>query len=153
MRVFLDSMFLVFLTFPKESEEKYLSESIMKAYQLERFMSVLSIQEYIGSIHKISKITTNPDMYLRIADELLKGLLMHEKTPIHFVSLDLLSLLLRSKELREIGFGLNDSLIVSTAEKLNAAFITTDEDILKKKDKLLVVACTPKDLLKQFSAP
>lgn len=143
-------MLIVFLTFPEESEQKRLSEGIMKVPELERFMSVLSIQEYIGSIHKIAKITTKSEMYLRRADELLKGLLMHEKTPVQFVSLDLLSLLLRSKELREMGLGLNDSLIVSTAEKMDVAFVTTDEEILKKADKMLVAVYTPQKLLKQF---
>jgi len=128
-----------------------MSERIMKEHGLERFMSVLSIQEYIGSIHKIAKIATKSEMYLQRADELLKGLLMHEKTPVQFVSLDLLSLLLRSRELREIGLGLNDSLIVSTAEKMDAAFVTTDEEILKQADKILVAVYTPQRLLRQFS--
>ncbi|MBS7613797.1 PIN domain-containing protein [Candidatus Bathyarchaeota archaeon] len=150
MRVLLDSMLMVFLTFPEESEEKRLSEKIMRARGLERFMSALSIQEYIGSIHKIAKITTKPETYLRKADELLKGLLMHEKTPVQFVPLNLLSLLLRSKELREIGLGLNDSLIVSTAEKMDAVFTTTDEEILRQADKILVAVYTPQELLKQL---
>jgi predicted nucleic acid-binding protein len=150
LQVFLDSMLIVFLTFPEESEQKRLSKRIMTTPVLERFMSVLSIQEYIGSVHKIAKITTEPEAYLERADELLKGLLMHEKTPVKFVSLDLLSLLLRSKELREIGLGLNDSLIVSTAEKMGLTFITTDEDVLGKADKIQVAVYTPQKLLKRF---
>jgi len=142
---------MVFLTFPRRSEEKHVSESIMKAPELERFMSVVSIQEYIGSVHKIAKITTKPEVYLRGADELLKGLLMHEKTPVRFVSLNLMSLLLRSRELREAKLELNDSLIVSTAEKMDAAFVTTDEEIQEKADLIIVEVYTPENLLKQLS--
>jgi len=149
LRVFLDTMLMVFLTFPEGSEQKRLAERIMRANELERFMSVLSIQEYIGSIHKIAKITTESETYLQKADELLKGLLMHEKTPVQFVSLDLLSLLLRSRELREIGLGLNDSVIVSTAEKMDVAFVTTDEEILEEADKILVEVYTPQKILKR----
>jgi predicted nucleic acid-binding protein len=141
-------MLMVFLTFPEGSKQKVLAEKIMKALGLERFMSVISIQEYIGSVYKIAKITTKPEKYLQMADELLKGLLMHEKTPVRFVSLDLLSLLLRSKELREMGLGLNDSLIVSTAEKMNATLVTTDEDILKLADKITVAVYTPQKVLR-----
>jgi len=142
---------MVFLTFPEGSEQKSLAERIMKAPELERFMSVVSVQEYIGSIHKIAKIAAKPEMYLRMADELLKGLLMYEKTPVRFVSLDLLSLLLRSRELREMGLRLNDSLIVSTAEKINAALVTTDEDILKLADKIVVAVYTPQRLLRSLT--
>lgn len=113
-------------------------------------MSVLSIQEYIGSVHKIAKITQEPKKYLKMADELLKGLLMYEETPVKFVSLDLVSILLRSGELREIGLGLNDSLIVATAEKMNTAFVTTDNEILKHANKITVPVYTPQRLLKMF---
>jgi len=143
-------MLVVFLTFPQKSEQKHLSERIMKEPQLERFMSVLSIQEYIGSVHKIAKITQEPKKYLKMADELLKGLLMYEETPVKFVSLDLVSILLRSGELREIGLGLNDSLIVATAEKMNTAFVTTDNEILKHANKITVPVYTPQRLLKMF---
>lgn len=143
-------MLMVFLTFPEGSEQKRLSERIMKEPELERFMSVLSIQEYIGSVHKIAKITKEPKKYLQMADELLKGLLMYEKTPVKFVSLDLLSILLRSGELREIGLGLNDSLIVSTAEKMDAPFVTMDDDILKHADKITVAVYSPQRLLKKL---
>lgn len=123
----------------------------MMAPKLERFISVLSIQEYIGSVHRIAEIAADSEMYLHEADELLKGLLIHEKTPVKFVSLDLLSILLRSRQLREAGLDLNDSLIVSTAEKMNMAFITTDDEILKASDKILVPVYTPQRLLKMLS--
>lgn len=151
LKVFLDSMLIIFLTFPAQSEEKLLAERVMMTPKLERFMSVLSIQEFIGSVHRIAKIAADPEIYLNEADELLKGLLMHEKTPVKVVSLELLSLLLRSRELRETGLDLNDSLIVSTAEKMNVAFVTTDEDILKISDKIRVPVYTPQKLLKKLS--
>lgn len=151
LKVLLDSMMIVFLTFPDKSEQKHLSERIMRAPNLERFASVLSIQEYIGAIHKITKIAAKPEDYVEKADRLLKGLLMHEKTPLKFVSLDLLSLLLRSRELRETELGLNDSLIVSTAEKMTIPLVTMDDEILDKADKILVTVYRPQDLLKELS--
>ncbi|MBS7635650.1 PIN domain-containing protein [Candidatus Bathyarchaeota archaeon] len=150
MKVFLDSMLIVFLTFPQGSEEKDLSERIMEEAKLERFMSILSIQEYIGSIHRIAKIVLEPEIYLRMADELLRGLLMHEETPVKFVSLDSPSILLRSRELREMGLSLNDSLIVSTAEKMGTGLITTDEEILEKAYRIKVELYTPQKILKLF---
>ncbi len=143
-------MLIVFLTFPQGSEEKDLSERIMEEAKLERFMSILSIQEYIGSIHRIAKIVLEPEIYLRMADELLRGLLMHEETPVKFVSLDSPSILLRSRELREMGLSLNDSLIVSTAEKMGTGLITTDEEILEKADRIKVELYTPQKILKLF---
>lgn len=56
---------------------------------------------------------------------------------------------MRSRELREIGLGLTDSLIVSTVEKMETLLITTDEKILNKADEISAPAYTLKEAVEK----